>query len=182
MLWHGKACQHRTDHAVSQMTPAVNPCSPSPTYAAVLHCRILSRSASTDAFCQHKCQGDASGYGGRSSTSSRHRLLPLCRRTPGRRRKSTHPLSQARTKVSKPTHLGAGTAILSGISCPNNKRIPRTGRDLGLSWRAHPAVQKDLRATATRESETGGHTLWLGLDVIPGASPFVSSLKQPSRP
>jgi len=38
------------------------------------------------------------------------------------------------------------------------------------------------RPAVTRESETGGYTLWLGPDVIPGASASLCSLQQPSWP
>lgn len=125
------------------------------------------------------------GYRGRSSTSSRHRLPPLRRRTPGRNRKSTHPVSQASTKVSTTIHVGAGTAILDHVSFYNNKTNPRTGRDLGCSRRVHPVVQEDLCATIPQRQgnlETVDYTLRLRLDVIPGASVFVSLLQQPPRP
>lgn len=52
---------------------------------------------------------------GRSGTSSKHGLPPPRRHMLGRNRKSTQPVSQANTKVSKAIHLGAGAAILAGV-------------------------------------------------------------------
>lgn len=107
--------------------------------------------------------------------SSRHGLLPLSRYMPGRNRKCTHPLSQGSTKVSKTIHLGAGTAIMAGISFSKQQNNPQ---DQQGSWQQPEGVPCSTEGPTchkypiTRDSETGCYTLWLGLDIIPGASDF----------
>lgn len=84
------------------------------------------------------------------------------------------PREQANIRVSDTIHLGAGTAIWAGCSLQTNKTIPRTGRDLGHSWRVHPVVQK--------EPKNDGFMLQLGLDAIPGTSTPASLVQQPLWP